>query len=242
MGAGLRNFIHPVKAPSMPLATLINAVAIILGGLLGVLLGRHFPERIRSIVYQGIGLSVLVIGLDMALQYGNIILVVFSALLGGLTGELLRLDEKMTGLGNWLKTRIKSKDAMFTDGFVTASLIFCIGSMAILGAIDEGIRGDRTIILTKSILDGFISIPLASTYGLGVIFSALPVLLYQGSITIAAHHSQAFFTQEIIAQITSVGGLLIMGIGLSLLDIKKINVTNLLPALFYAVLFTLILY
>jgi len=225
----------------MPIATLVNAAAIILGSLMGVLLGRNFPDRVRTIVYQGIGLCVLAIGLDMALQYDNIILVVFSVLMGALTGELLKLDEKMTSLGDWLKSRIKSKDARFTDGFVTASLIFCIGSMAILGSIDEGIRGDRTVLLTKSILDGFISIPLAATYGIGVLFSALPILLYQGSITIAASQSQAFFSPEIITQITSVGGLLIMGIGLSLLDVKKINVTNLLPSIVYVVLFTLII-
>ncbi len=225
----------------MPVATLINALAIILGALIGVLLGRNFPDRVRSIVYQGIGLCVLVIGIDMALSYDNIVLVVFSVLLGAVTGELLKLDEKMVNLGNWLKGRIKSKDARFTDGFVTASLIFCIGSMAILGSIDEGIRGDRTILLTKSILDGFISIPLASTYGIGVMFSALPIILYQGSITIAASQSQAFFTPEIITQITSVGGLLIMGIGITLMDLKKVNVTNLLPSLIYVVLFTLFL-
>jgi uncharacterized protein len=225
----------------MPIATLVNAAAIILGSFMGVFLGRNFPDRVRTIVYQGIGLCVLAIGLDMALQYDNIILVVFSVLLGAVTGELLKLDEKMTSLGDWLKTRIKSKDARFTDGFVTASLIFCIGSMAILGSIDEGIRGDRTVLLTKSILDGFISIPLAATYGIGVLFSALPILLYQGSITIAASQSQAFFSPEIITQITSVGGLLIMGIGLSLLDVKKINVTNLLPSIVYVVLFTSII-
>lgn len=225
----------------MPIATLVNAAAIILGSLMGVLLGRNFPDRVRNIVYQGIGLCVLAIGVDMTLQYDNIILVVFSVLLGAVTGELLKLDQKMTSLGDWLKTRIKSKDARFTDGFVTASLIFCIGSMAILGSIDEGIRGDRTVLLTKSILDGFISIPLAATYGIGVLFSALPILLYQGSITIAASQSQAFFSPEIITQITSVGGLLIMGIGLSLLDVKKINVTNLLPSIVYVVLFTSIM-
>ncbi len=221
----------------MPIGTIINACAIILGSLIGTLLRRNFPERIRRIVYQGIGLSVLVLGLDMALQYDNIIFVVFAMLLGGITGELLKLDQKMTGIGNWFKAKLKSSDSGFTDGFVTASLIYCIGSMAILGAIDEGIRADRTILLTKSLLDGFISIPLASTYGLGVMFSALPVLVYQGAITIAAYHSQAFFTPEIITQITAVGGILIMGIGINLLELTKINVTNLLPALVYVILF-----
>jgi hypothetical protein len=223
----------------MPIATFINALAIILGSLIGVTCRRIFPDRIRSIVYQGIGLSVLVIGLDMALQFDNIIFVVFSMLLGGITGEILRLEEKTAQMGNWLKARVKSSDSGFTDGFVTASLIFCIGSMAILGSIDEGIRGDRTILLTKSILDGFISIPLASTYGIGVMLSALPILLYQGGITVAAAQSQAFFTPEIITQITCVGGILIMGIGITLLEFRTINVTNLLPALIYVVLFTL---
>ncbi|WP_045222918.1 DUF554 domain-containing protein [Desulfonatronum thioautotrophicum] len=222
----------------MPIGTLINACAIIIGSLLGLVLGGRFSDRYRTLVYHSIGLCVLVIGLHMALSFQNVLILVFSMLCGALCGQLLRLDDRLTAAGNALKNRLGSKDARFTDGFVTASLLFCIGSMAILGSIDEGIRGDRTILLTKSILDGFICIPLASTYGIGVMFSFLSVLLYQGGITLLAGQAQNLFTEPIIAQLTSTGGLLIMGIGINLLELKTINVTNMLPALFFAVLFT----
>ncbi|SMP47263.1 DUF554 domain-containing protein [Desulfonatronum lacustre] len=222
----------------MPIGTLINAGAIILGSLLGLMLGGRFSDRYRTLVYHSIGLCVLVIGLHMALSFTNILILVFSMLCGALCGQLIRLDDRLTAAGNALKRRLGSKDARFTDGFVTASLLFCIGSMAILGSIDEGIRGDRTILLTKSILDGFICIPLASTYGIGVLFSFLSILLYQGSITLLAGQAQGLFTEPIIAQLTSTGGLLIMGIGINLLELKTINVTNMLPSLVFAVLFT----
>ncbi|PTN34369.1 DUF554 domain-containing protein [Desulfonatronum sp. SC1] len=222
----------------MPIGTLINAGAIILGSLLGLMLGGRFSDRYRTLVYHSIGLCVLVIGLHMALSFTNILILVFSMLCGALCGQLVRLDDRLTAAGNALKHRLGSKDARFTDGFVTASLLFCIGSMAILGSIDEGIRGDRTILLTKSILDGFICIPLASTYGIGVLFSFLSILLYQGGITLLAGQAQGLFTEPIIAQLTSTGGLLIMGIGINLLELKTINVTNMLPSLVFAVLFT----
>lgn len=223
----------------MPIGTFVNVLAIILGSLVGLLLHRNFSERFKDIVFQGIGLAVVLVGLDMALTYESIIVVVFSLALGGLTGEALRLERFFEKVGTWMKNAVRSKEGRFVDGLVTAFLIFCIGSMAIIGSIDDGVRGDRTVLYTKSILDGFIAIPLASTFGSGVIFSFLPVLLYQGGITILAHQSQSFFTPAIISQITSVGGLLICGIGINLLELRRINVTNLLPALPYAIILTL---
>lgn len=222
----------------MPIGTLINAGAIILGSLLGLMLGGRFSDRYRTLVYHSIGLCVLVIGLHMALSFNNVLILVFSMLCGALCGQLVGLDDRLTAAGNALKHRLGSKDARFTDGFVTASLLFCIGSMAILGSIDEGIRGDRTILLTKSILDGFICIPLASTYGVGVLFSFVSILLYQGGITLLAGQAQGFFTDPLINQLTSTGGLLIMGIGINLLELKTVNVTNMLPSLLFAILFT----
>jgi uncharacterized protein len=224
--------------PSMPIGTFINALAIILGSLLGLFLSGRFPDRYRSIVYHSIGLCVLVIGLHMALSFDNVLILVFAMLCGGLLGEAVGLDQRLVRAGEMLKRRLGSKDARFTDGFVTASLLFCIGSMAILGSIDEGIRGDRTILLTKSILDGFICIPLASTYGVGVLFSFVSILLYQGGITLLAGQAQGFFTDPLINQLTSTGGLLIMGIGINLLELKTVNVTNMLPSLLFAILFT----
>lgn len=224
----------------MPIGTFINAAAIILGSLLGLFLSGRIPERYHTVVYHSIGLCVLVIGLHMALGFDNILILVFAMLCGGLLGEALDLDQRLVRAGDLLKHRLGSKDTRFTEGFVTASLLFCIGSMAILGSIDEGIRGDRTILLTKSILDGFICIPLASTYGAGVLFSFIPILLYQGGITLLAGEAQSFFTDPVINQLTSTGGLLIMGIGINLLKLKTINVTNMLPSLLFAVLFTVL--
>lgn len=219
--------------------TIINSLAIVVGSILGVLLQHRFPKKIQHIVFQGLGLSALLIGLQMALKVENILTLIFSLLIGGIIGELCNLDQQMETFGNWLKSKVKSDDARFTDGFVAASILFCVGAMAILGPLDEGIRGDRTVLLTKSILDGFASIALSASMGIGVAFSALPILVYQGGITLLARYSQDFFTPYMIQQLTAVGGLLIVGISFNLLEIKKIKVTNLLPSLILIVIFSL---
>lgn len=224
----------------LPIGSLVNAAAIIGGSLLGVLLHSRFPERIRIIVFQGLGLCTLVIGMDMALKVQNILILIFSILLGGILGELMNLEGLFEKLANKLKTTVKSENTNFTDGFITASLIFCIGAMAIVGSFDEGIRGDPTILYTKSILDAFASIALASTYGSGVLFSFLPVFVYQAALTVFAGFFQQFFSDMLIAQLTSCGGVLIMGISLVLLDIKRVRLSNLLPALPVVVVLTLI--
>jgi uncharacterized protein len=224
----------------LPIGTLVNVLAIVAGSLIGTLFHRSFPERMRLIVFQGLGLCVLLIGMQMALKAEGLIALVFSLLLGAVAGEMLDLEKRLEQVGGRLKRRFGSNDNRFTDGFVTASLIFCVGSMAVLGSLDDGIRGDHTILFTKSILDGVASIPLASTYGIGVAFSALPILLYQGGITMAAAQAQGFFTNEIILQMTAVGGLLIMGIGINLLGIIRLKITNMLPALAFAILFAVV--
>jgi uncharacterized protein len=224
----------------LPIGTLVNVLAIVAGSLIGTLFHRSIPERMRLIVFQGLGLCVLLIGMQMALKTEGLIALVFSLLLGAVTGELLDLEKRLEQVGGRLKRRFGSNDNRFTDGFVTASLIFCVGSMAVLGSLDDGIRGDHTILFTKSILDGVASIPLASTYGIGVAFSALPILLYQGGITLAAAQAQGFFTSEIVLQMTAVGGLLIMGIGINLLGIIRLKITNMLPALGFAILFAVV--
>jgi uncharacterized protein len=221
----------------LPIGTLVNVLAIVAGSLIGILFNKSIPERMRVIVFQALGLCVLLIGMQMALQAGGLIALLFSLLLGAVTGEWLDLEKRLEQVGGRLKQRFGSSDSRFTDGFVTSSLIFCVGSMAVVGALDDGIRGDSTILFTKSILDGVASIPLASIYGIGVAFSALPILLYQGSITIVASQAQSFFTGEIVLQMTAVGGLLIMGIGVNLLGIMRLKITNMLPALAFAALF-----
>lgn len=222
----------------LPIGSIVNACAIIGGSLIGCFLQSRFPERIRTIVFQGLGLCVLLIGVQMALKVENILIVIFAVLLGGITGEWLRLDTLLDRLGNRFKKLVRSKNATFTDGLVTTSLLFCIGAMAIVGSLEEGIHGDATIIYTKSILDGFAAIAFAATYGTGVIFSFIPVFLYQGSITMGASFFQQYFSDLMIAQITGCGGLLIVGIGINLLELTEIRLANLLPSLVYVVLLT----
>ncbi len=224
----------------LPLGSLVNALAIILGSVIGMLLHNRFPERVRAIVFQGLGLCVLLIGIQMALKVENILILIFSVLLGGILGELLNLEGLFEILAGKLKAVVRSRNASFTDGLITSSLIFCIGAMAIIGSFDEGIRGDATVLYTKSILDGFASVALASTYGAGVLFSFLPVLLYQGGLTLFAGVFQQYFSPLLIAQLTATGGVLILGIGFTLLDIKRVKLSNLLPALPVVVVLTLI--
>lgn len=222
----------------LPTGSLVNACAIIGGSLIGCILQSRFPERIRSIVFQGLGLCVLLIGVQMALKVQNILIVIFAVLLGGISGEWLRLDTLLERMGNRFKKLVRSKNASFTDGLVTTSLLFCIGAMAIVGSLEEGIRGDTTILYTKSILDGFAAIAFAATYGTGVIFSFIPVLLYQGAITLGASFFQQYFSDLMIAQITGCGGLLIIGIAINLLELTEIRLANLLPSLAYVIVLT----
>lgn len=224
----------------LPSGALVNAAAIILGSAVGMALHGHFPERFRRIVFQGLGLCVLLIGLQMAFTVKNPLILIFSILLGGLLGEALRLDRLFEALGERAKATLRSANPDFTEGLITASLIFCIGAMAIVGSFDEGIRGDATVLYTKSILDGFASVALAATYGSGVLYSFIPVLLYQGGLTVFAGMFQEHFSPLVISQLTATGGLLIVGIGLTLLDIKRINLSNLLPALLVVVVLTLL--
>lgn len=219
----------------MPLGTLINAVAIIAGSLAGLFFHDHIPERVKKIVFQALGLCVLLIGLQMAFKVGNILTVIFSLLLGSIAGELLNLESYVERAGRFLKRKLQSQEARFTEGFVAASVLFCIGAMAILGPLNEGLKGDRTVLLTKSILDGFAAVAMASSYGIGVLFSAIPILIYQGAVFLFAHQLQGVLSDAVIRELTATGGLLITGISLNLLEIKKIKVTNMLPALLFAV-------
>ena len=192
------------------------------------------PERVRAAVFTGLGLCVLVIGMQMALGTKNPLVMVFSVVLGCITGELLRLEDALAKVGDALKARFGSGDARFTEGFVSASVLFCIGSMAILGSFDEGLRGDHTILFTKSILDGFASVAFAAAMGMGVLFSALPVFLYQAGLTELATVLQPWLTDAMMAELTATGGVLILGIGVSILELRRIPLTNFLPALIYA--------
>jgi uncharacterized membrane protein YqgA involved in biofilm formation len=223
--------------------TIINALAIIIGSLIGVLLPR-ISEGYRTTVMQGLGLAIIVLGITMALKTGNFLILIISLVLGGILGELLRVEYRLLQLGAWLeKLVIRGKQPNpnslnIAEGFVTTTLVYCIGAMAILGALDSGLRDNHNILYTKSMLDGISSIIFASTLGIGVIFSAVPVFLYQGTIALTATLITLFISTSdlnlIIAEVTAVGGVLIIGIGLNVLRIIKINVANLLPSILVA--------
>ena len=224
----------------LPIATFINMTTVVIGSLIGLWLNDVFPENIKAIIFQAIGLGTLVIGVSMSLKIpeGYLLIFIFSLILGGIFGELMGLDAILANLGDTLKNSLNIGDAKFTDGLVTAFLLFCVGSMTIVGAIEEGLHGKRELLLVKSTLDGITSIAFASTYGIGVLFSIIPMLILQGGMTVAAGSLERFFTKNIIALISAVGGALIIAIGINMLELGKINIENLLPSLLVVTLLT----
>ncbi|HHW92288.1 MAG TPA: DUF554 domain-containing protein [Firmicutes bacterium] len=211
--------------------TLVNTGTVVAGSIIGILLKNIIPSRLNDRVMQGMGLLTLIIGFSMVQESQELIVLLLSLVIGAAVGELLGLDDKLTWIGRTLENRFKGTQDRFTKGFITTSLIFCVGPMAILGAIEDGLTGDFTILLTKAIMDGITSIAFASTLGVGVLFSALPLLLYQGSITLLASAVRTLLIPELVAELTAVGGALIIGLAFNILDIGKIKVANLLPAL-----------
>lgn len=219
------------------LGTLVNAVAIIAGALLGRLLTR-IPDSIRQTVMHGIGLAVILLGLQMSLETKNFLLVITSIVVGAIMGELLGIEKGLNRVGQWLERRVGSAQGSVAAGFVTATLVYCVGAMAVLGSLDSGLRNNHDILYTKSLLDGFSAIIFTSTLGIGVLFSAIPVLLYQGGIVLLATQIYNLVSREmldaILLEVTATGGLLIIAIGLNILELTKIKVANLLPALLVA--------
>lgn len=223
------------------LGTVINSVAIIIGGLIGVILKKGIKEEYRNTIMDAIGLSVLVIGVTGAIVSENMLLVVGSMVVGSFIGEWVKIERRLDNAGDKLQSRFASGDSTFSQAFVTSSLIYCVGAMAIIGSLEAGIQGDNSTLFVKSILDGITSMLFASSLGIGVIFSALPVFIYQGSITLLANRVAGFLTPEVINEMSAVGGLLIMAIGINVLGIKKIKVGNMLPAMFIPIIYYLIL-
>jgi len=216
------------------LGTVINTVTVITGSAIGLVLGNKFSERLQKIAIQSVGLFTLTVGLKMAFGIKDIkdaIIVLLSLAIGGIIGELLDIESFLERLGDTLKKKASSNVATFTQGFMAASLLFCVGPMAITGAIEDGIKGTYNILLTKSIMDGISSIVLSASLGVGVIFSSLVVLGYQGILTILASMVGNILPESSVNCITVVGGLMIIGIGINLLGIGKIKVGNLLPGL-----------
>ena len=219
--------------------TFVNAAAIIVGSLMGVLLKKGLPDRLKGTLMQGIGLGVLLIGFRMALQSENLLIVLASLVLGGIVGETINIELYLEKFGLFIQSKV-DENSSIAKAFVTSSLLYCVGSMAVMGALESGLTGNHTTLYAKSILDGVTSIIFASTLGIGVLFSAIPVLAYQGAITLAATMVQPVLTTAAVAEMTGTGGLLIIGIGLNVLEIKTIKVGNLLPAILFALLISTI--
>jgi uncharacterized membrane protein YqgA involved in biofilm formation len=213
------------------LGTLVNAAAVVLGSLVGLSLRRELPERIKKITFQGVGLVTLFIGVQMALQTSNLVVLFISILLGAIIGGIIDVQSRLERFSDYLKAKSGSKDERFTEGVLTAFLIFCVGPMTILGSVQDGLNGDPFILIEKSILDGFVSISLASTLGVGVLFSVVPLFMFQGMITLLAAYSRTFFTDILVKELSAVGGILLLGLGIKMLEIKDIDVANLLPSL-----------
>ena len=215
--------------------TVINVITVIAGGTVGTLLGERLPSRIRQIVMQGVGLVTLAVGMSMAITTENFLLVLLSIVLGGILGEWWGLEERLDRAGEWLETRAARfpflAQGEFTKGFVTASLVFCVGPMTILGSIQDGLSGDYTLLTIKSVLDGFSALAFAASMGMGATFSAVTVLVYQGVLTLGASLFQNVLTDTIVTEMTATGGVMILGIGLLLLEIRRVRVANFLPAL-----------
>jgi uncharacterized membrane protein YqgA involved in biofilm formation len=222
------------------IGTVLNVVAVLVGGGLGVVFGERLPLRVRESVLSGLGLFVIAIGLKMTLDSQNALITLGSVLVGGILGEWWQIEQGLQRLGAGLEARFSRSDteagsARFIKGFVAASLVFCVGPMSILGAIQDGLTGDFQVLVIKSVLDGFAALAFAASMGIGVVFSALVVLVYQGAISLLAAQAQSLLTPAMIREMTAAGGLLILGIGVGpLLELRPIRVANYLPALVIA--------
>ena len=221
-------------------ATIVNTIAIIVGSLCGLILKGGIPASYRVTLMQAIGLAVVLIGLQGAFKTDHILLVIFSLAIGTVCGEFLKIESRLEKTGQWLEIKFSKTGNGISSGFVTASLIFCVGSMAIVGSMESGLADNYQTLFAKSVLDGIASIVLASTLGIGVIFASISVLIYQGFITLMASSLKTLLTPEAINEMSAVGGLLIMAIGINLLEIKKIRVGNMLPAIFVPLVFFII--
>ena len=223
------------------LGTVVNAISIIAGSSLGWLVFKgRLNDRTNESIVKGTALAIFLIGLKNANAGENMLLMIFSIVIGTFIGEAIHIEGKMEQLGKLIESKFKG-DNNIAKAFVTSSLLFCVGSMAILGALEGGLKGQHDILFAKATLDGIISIMFTSTLGIGVIFSAVPVLLYQGLIVIGASSLKGILTASVIANMSGVGGLLIVALSLNMLEVKQIRVGNMLPAIFIPIFYELIM-
>ena len=214
--------------------TFINMAAVAAGALIGVSVGKRMPQKLQEIVFQALGLVVGAIGISMALESTNLLISVVSIVLGAVTGHALGIEKGLNLFADKVRGKIRIGGERFTEGFVGATLLYCVGSMAVLGSFEDGLGEFPTLLCTKSVIDGVSAIALAAVSGIGVLFSIFPVLIYQGALTLCAEWLSPIMSEVMIAEMTAVGGLMLMGISLSLLGIKQVRTADMLPALIYA--------
>ncbi len=227
------------KAISMLFAgTFVNVITVLLGGSIGLVIGNRVPQRFNTIIFQAIGLFTLFLGVLMALKAEALLVVVFSLVVGSVIGVWLNLDKRVEGLSQIFKGFFKGSNDRFTEGFVTSFLLFCMGSMTVLGSIEEGLGRGSQLLMTKAVMDGFSAMLFAQALGAGVLFSVVPLLLYQGGITLLAAYIGEFLPPYVVNDLAATGGILLLGLGFSILDIKNIRVMNMLPAIAVALFFS----
>jgi uncharacterized membrane protein YqgA involved in biofilm formation len=214
--------------------TLLNAATVLIGGLIGTKLGANLPERLRANVVGGLGMFTVILGVQSAIQTQNVIILLFAILLGGLAGSALSLDARLRALGDALQRRFAARGGRVSEAFVTASIVFCVGPLTFLGAIQNGISGDAHLLVIKSVLDGFAALAFAASLGWGVLLSVTTILVYQGTLAAAASLFANAFTDPMIREMSAAGGALVLGVGLRLLEIKDVQVADFLPAIVIA--------
>ena len=215
----------------LPLGSILNALSVIIGSIIGIYFGSFLSQNIRKAVFRIIGLFTIVLGIQMSLKTNQFLILLISLITGTIIGESLSIEKGIESLSNKLKIKLQSENKLFSEGLITAFLLYCIGSMTFIGSIEEGIHQNRTLMYTKSLMDGITSILLASSFGTGVLFSAIPLLIFQSALTLGAFYFESYLYPELITEISAVGGIIIIGIGLNILEITKIKVSNMLPAL-----------
>ncbi len=223
------------------IATVVNAAAVVIGSLLGLVLNRRIGERIKELLYSGIGVITLVIGMSMALEMQRVLYLALAVVIGGILGMWWGVEDGILRLGTMLRDRFhrSSTGGEFAYGFLSASVLFCVGAMAIVGSFRAGVDADYQLIFTKSVMDGFMAILLAASMGLGVAFSALVILVYQGGLTLIAASISPWVSALMLSEITAVGGVLILMIGINLLNLRHIKTADFIPAIIVVILFVL---
>ena len=223
------------------LGTIVNACAIVVGGLVGLLLKGGLSEKVSQSIMQGVGLCIILIGMSGALEGTPYLMeIIFFIVIGTVIGEIIDIEKRLERLGDYLQSKYSSEGSTFSKGFVTTSLLYCVGAMAIMGALESGLNGNHEILFAKSVLDGIISIIFASTLGVGVIFSAVSVFIYEGTITLAAGGLKQLLTDPVVVQMSATGGLLILGLGISMVGNVKLKIGNMLPSILLPIVYALI--